>query len=105
MNTYKTLINKGIPNATLRANPNNLQIGDIVAFTMNKKINYAYVISFSGNTSIRIKDLFLVDNKYFMTDDNHDEQNSSHKGLLNYNYLIPKSKARNVKIVDSPIYE
>jgi len=106
MNTYKTLINKQkSPTVTERAGPHNILVGDVVSYTTRTEgVKYAKVITVNTNT-LKIRDLFFEDNKYFKLDDNHSEQNSSHRGTFNYNYTINKKRARNIRIVDRNQFE
>ena len=101
MNTYKTLINEQKhPSVSQRAGPHNILVGDVVSYTTRTEgVKYAKVITVNTNT-LKIRDLFFEDNKYFKLDDNHSEQNSSHRGTFNYNYTINKKRARNIRIVD-----
>lgn len=106
MNTYKTLINEQKhPTASQRAGPHNILVGDVVSYTTRTEgVKYAKVITVNTNT-LKIRDLFFEDNKYFKLDDNHSEQNSSHRGTFNYNYTSNKKRARNIKIVDRDQFE
>jgi len=106
MNTYKTLISEQKhPSASQRAGPHNILVGDVVSYTTRTEgVKYAKVITVNTNT-LKIRDLFFEDNKYFKLDDNHSEQNSSHRGTFNYNYTINKKRARNIKIVDRNQFE
>ena len=106
MNTYKTLISEQKhPTASQRAGPHNILVGDVVSYiTRTEGVKYAKVITVNTNT-LKIRDLFFEDNKYFKLDDNHSEQNSSHRGTFNYNYTINKKRARNIRIVDRNQFE
>ena len=106
MNTYKTLISEQKhPSASQRAGPHNILVGDVVSYTTRTEgVKYAKVITVNTNT-LKIRDLFFEDNKYFKLDDNHSEQNSSHRGTFNYNYTINKKRARNIRIVDRNQFE
>ena len=106
MNTYKTLINEQKnPTTSQRAGPHNILVGDLVSYTTRTEgVKYAKVITVNTNT-LKIRDLFFEDNKYFKLDDNHSEQNSSHRGTFNYNYTSNKKRARNIKIVDRDQFE
>lgn len=106
MNTYKSLINEQKhPTASQRAGPHNILVGDVVSYTTRTEgVKYAKVITVNTNT-LKIRDLFFEDNKYFKLDDNHSEQNSSHRGTFNYNYTSNKKRARNIKIVDRNQFE
>ena len=106
MNTYKTLINEQKhPSVSQRAGPHNILVGDVVSYTTRTEgVKYAKVITVNTNT-LKIRDLFFEDNKYFKLDDNHSEQNSSHRGTFNYNYTINKKRARNIRIVDRNQFE
>ena len=106
MNTYKTLINEQkLPTTTERAGPHNILIGDVVSYTTRTEgVKYAKVITVKTNT-LKIRDLFFEDNKYFKLDDTHSEQNSSHRGTFNYNYTSNKKRARNIRIVDRNQFE
>ena len=99
MNKYKILKEQSkSPLATERAGPDNINIGDIIKYKTKVDFKYALVIDIR-NIALKVRDLFFKDDLNFFLDDNHSENNSPHKGFLNYDYT-KSNRVRKIYIVD-----
>ena len=87
---------------TERANQDNIKLNDIISYKCNGVINYAKINKIT-NLSIHISDLTLKNNIFFI--EHNEVLYNIHNGALCYNYTIPNSSARNIKIVDRNVLE